>query len=395
MPIVKLTQNFIKELHCPDGKSRIEYCDSELPGLYIEVRATSQGAGTAYLRYKDASRISRHQRISRVGSGSDVCLTDLRNRARIQKAQIELGADPRGAEKAKKAVLTYSDFFLNHYLPYVTPRKRSWKSDESLFRVHLQPAFGDKRLNQITRQQIQLFHTELKKADLAAATCNHPIKLLRASLSLAINWDMLETNPAAKVPLFPEMNAVENYLDDTQLKSLLSVLHIDENRPVCLIALFLLSTSCRLNEILKAKWSDVDTEKRILLVRATNSKNKKLRSVPLNDSALDVLKQLPTAGKFEHLFVNVRTGKPYTAIFKVWNRLRKKAGVPVLRLHDLRHLGASFMINSGRTLFEVQSILGHADPRVTMRYAHLSTKTMQDASNCVSAAITGAMKVPA
>ena len=53
------------------------------------------------------------------------------------------------------------------------------------------------------------------------------------------------------------------------------------------------------------------------------------------------------------------------------------------------------MINSGRTLYEVQAVLGHADPKVTMRYAHLSTKTMQDASDAVSVAISQAMKVPA
>jgi len=56
---------------------------------------------------------------------------------------------------------------------------------------------------------------------------------------------------------------------------------------------------------------------------------------------------------------------------KVWSRLRKAAGVPFLRIHDLRHQYASFLVNSGRTLYEVQQILGHADSSVTQRYAHL------------------------
>lgn len=83
---------------------------------------------------------------------------------------------------------------------------------------------------------------------------------------------------------------------------------------------------------------------------------------------------------------------PYTSIMKVWTRLRNKAGLPHLRIHDLRHSFASFLVNSGRTLFEVQAILGHSQPIVTQRYAHLSTKTLQDASNSASVMIRGAME---
>ena len=67
-------------------------------------------------------------------------------------------------------------------------------------------------------------------------------------------------------------------------------------------------------------------------------------------------------------------------LMKVWTRLRNKAGLPHLRLHDLRHSYASFLVNSGRTLYEVQQILGHSDAKVTERYAHLSSKTLQEAA---------------
>jgi integrase len=114
--------------------------------------------------------------------------------------------------------------------------------------------------------------------------------------------------------------------------------------------------------------------------------------VPLNDSAIEVLNQLETEGKFTHLFINYQTGLPYTTITKVFDRLRRKAGLPQLRIHDLRHQYASFLVNSGRTLYEVQQILGHSDPSVTMRYSHLSTKTLQDAANSASVMIKGAMQ---
>ena len=107
----------------------------------------------------------------------------------------------------------------------------------------------------------------------------------------------------------------------------------------------------------------------------------------MNDSALDVLNQLTTRDRYENLFVNFQTQLPYTTISKVWGRLRKKAGLPHLRIHDLRHQFASFLVNSGQTLFLVQQILGHSSPSVTQRYAHLSTKSLQEAANTASVAI--------
>ncbi|SFL29038.1 Site-specific recombinase XerD [Nitrosomonas aestuarii] len=382
MPVVKLTQQFTAhELRCPEEKSRIEYCDQELPGLYIEVRATSQGQGTYYLCYKDGTGKTSHQKIGRT---TEINLLEARKRVKTFKAEIALGADPRAEEKARKAVLTFGEFFEEHYLPYVKPRKRSWDRDEELYRLRIKKVFGHKRLNQITRQQVQSFHTALKEEGLAAATCNHHIKLLKHACNLAIDWEMLEANPVSRVPFFHEDNKIEHYMDDVELERLLTVLHTDENRPVCQIALFLLSTGCRLNEVLSAKWSDVYLEKGIFTIRAINSKSKRMRSVPLNESAVEVLKQLDTQGEFEYLFINRLTGSPYRNIHKVWHRLRTKAGLNHLRLHDLRHQYASFLVNSGRTLYEVQQIFGHSTSVVTQRYSHLSTQVLKDAANSAS-----------
>ena len=107
---------------------------------------------------------------------------------------------------------------------------------------------------------------------------------------------MLDKNPAARIPLFNRDNKVENYLDEAQLERLMHVLRTDENRPVCLIAMFLLSTGARLNEALSATWSQIDRENRVWRIAAINSKSKRMRSVPLNDSALEVLAQLDTEG---------------------------------------------------------------------------------------------------
>lgn len=397
MPILKLTEAFIATgLVCPD-KPRIEYCDADLPGLYIEVRNSHPGHGTYYLRYKDATGKTCHQKL---GRSTELTLADARKKAKTLKAEIALGADPRGAVKAQKAVITYAEFFADHYLPYVKPRKRSWKRDEELYRLRIHDVFGSKRLNEITRQQIQTFHSSLLDQDLAPASCDHHIKLLRQSLNLAITWDMLEKNPAGGIKLFNVDNKVEHYLDAEELQRLLAVLRANDPPNVCAVALFLLSTGSRLNEALQATWSQIDRQNRVWRIPASNSKSKRIRSVPLNDSALDVLDSLELLStrdaltKSDYLFINRLTGKPLTTVHKVWSRLRAKAGLPHLRIHDLRHQYASFLVNSGRTLYEVQLILGHSDSKVTARYAHLSTATLQAAANSASVLIRRSSAIP-
>jgi site-specific recombinase XerD len=388
MPVVKLTEAFISnQLVCPLGKSRIEYCDTELPGLYVEARITSPGQGTYYLRYKNERRTTAHHKIGRT---TEITLGEARKRAKVQKAEIRLGGDPRGDEKARKAVVTFDTFFDEEYLPFVKPHKRSWKRDEELYRLRIKGVFGNKRLNELTRQQIQTFHASILAEGLAHATADHHLKLIRHALNLAVEWGMLGANPASGIKQFNADNKVEHYLNEEELDRLVTVLRSNEPKTVCQVALFLLSTGARLSEALQATWSQIDCSSRVWKVPASNSKSKKIRSIPLNDSALEVLSQLGTQGVHPSLFVSRQTGEGLTSVNRVWSRLRVKAGLPHLRLHDLRHQYASFLVNNGRTLYEVQKILGHSDTKVTERYAHLSTQTLQAAADSASVAIRGA-----
>src|SRR4029453_5981872 len=111
--------------------------------------------GTYYLRYKNAAGKTQHQKL---GTTKDISLAGARRRAKTQRAEIQLGADPRGEERARRAAMTLDAFFTGHYLPYVQPRKRSWQRDVELFRRG-RAALGGKRLTEITRQQAQALHT--------------------------------------------------------------------------------------------------------------------------------------------------------------------------------------------------------------------------------------------
>jgi integrase len=387
MPVMKLTQAmFPQVLQCPAGITRLELCDADLPGLYIEIRATAPGQGTYYLRYKDTTGKTCHKRI---GSTAEITLADGRRLAKIIKGQISSGIDPKADEKPKVGAMTVSDLFELHVLPRAKVFKRSYARDLEMYNLRIKDAFGSKRLCDITRGEVELFHSYLAST-LAPATCDHYVKLLRSSFYYALRHDFIDRNVLSGIKLFNADNRVENVPTQEELESLLKVLQTDENRPVCLIALFLLATGARLSEALKAQWKMIDRPNRVWRIPASNSKSKRIRSVPLSDAALDVLNQLSTEGIYEDVFVTAK-GLPYTTVHKVWGRIRRKAKVPKLRLHDLRHCNASWMVSQGISLFIVQEVLGHSDPKVTMRYSHVANKTMLEASNKASDFIKAAM----
>jgi len=80
---------------------------------------------------------------------------------------------------------------------------------------------------------------------------------------------------------------------------------------------------------------------------------------------------------------------PFTSIFFAWDSARKAAGLDDVRIHDLRHSFASFLVNAGRTLYEIQPLLGHTQIKTTARYSHLSKDTLLDATNSVNTALGG------
>jgi integrase len=113
------------------------------------------------------------------------------------------------------------------------------------------------------------------------------------------------------------------------------------------------------------------------------------RRVPLSDGALNILSNMPRDMRCEWTFPNPDTKKPFVSIFCAWNTARQSVGLGDVRVHDLRHSHASFLVNAGRTLYEVQHILGHTQVKTTQRYAHLSNDTLLDATNSVNTALGG------
>ena len=358
----------------------------------MEVRATAPGVGTFYWRTRspETGKTIHHK----LGRTTEIDLETARDKVRQLRAKQILGLDVDGKKesRSKKAIPTLTEFMEQQYIPHKRDSgKRGWMRDRDLFHNHLRPVFGNQRLNEITLHSIQLFLSSMHSRGYAAATCNHPVKVLRHALSLAHRWQIIDTNPASHVSLIRESNIVNNLLTEDELARLVKVLQTDKNKMVCAVCMFLLSTGARLNEALASRWEHFDFAHRTWTIPSEHSKSGKIRSIPLNQSAINILESLGTREKYSHPFI-ARGGKPFTTINRVWTRLRNEAGLPHLRLHDLRHNYASMLINSGRNLYEVQNILGHSDPSVTQRYAHLSTKSMQDAADSADDIISKAMR---
>jgi integrase len=181
--------------------------------------------------------------------------------------------------------------------------------------------------------------------------------------------------------------SAEGRPDTQEVQRLFQELDANRNVQVGQVIRLLLYTGARKREILDAHWDEIDFDRQILTVPAERSKSKKPRHIPLSDAAVELLHSLPRRDDIPWVFFNPRTGKPPVSIFYAWDSIREKVGLKEVRLHDLRHSYASFLVNAGRSLYEVQKLLGHQDPKVTMRYAHLSPQAMREAVNIVGSIV--------
>ncbi len=394
MAKVKLTQKYIDNPPpVPATKSKVEHCDIALPGLLWEQRATNNEWGSFRLRYKPNGKTS----YVTVGRSCDITLQEAREKTKKLKAEIQLGADPQAAARERRKILTWNQYMDTIYVPHIMAHLRSWKGLVSLNKNYVEPVFGHLPLDKITLQAAHKLHRAMVDVHgLSPASADHLAKFLRQSMNYAVRLDLLTSSPVSKIQLFNVDNQEERFMSDEQLQRLMSTLEAvgDRRKVASLVIKFLLVTGARVNEALHGQWKDIDRKNRTWTVLATNSKSKRRRSIPLNDAAMAVLDRLSSEGKSEWLFTSCRGSgnQRLTEISKTFQQIRKDAGLPWLRIKDFRHNYASMLVNSGRTLYEVQQILGHSDSKVTERYAHLSTARLQEAANSAGAYLDKALE---
>ncbi|WP_422846966.1 tyrosine-type recombinase/integrase [Acidovorax sp. M14] len=371
MPNVNLDAQFVRDAVCQEGRGKTDYYDNAITGFILEVRAT--GGKTYSLRYRDPHGKQRQRKI---GDAKSITFEKARQAAEKLRAKVVLGESPADDKKALRQVPTLESFINDKYLPHIRAHRRNFQSTISFLNHHILPRFGSLHMDGITSVMIEQAHQEMRAKDYAPATANKLPVLMKIIFNLAKKQGVqgASQNPANGVALFQLNNAKERFLTGEETTRLHEALARSENTQLKHIVALMLMFGCRKRELLDAKWEDFDLERHIW--RIPMSKTGKARTIPISSKALEVLQQLRRWKGCAYVVPNPETLKPFANLYCCWNTARKRAGLPDVRMHDLRHSFASNLVNAGQSIYTVGRLLGHSQVKTTQRYAHLSDSTL-------------------
>lgn len=383
----------IPEIPVFHGKDHETFCtdkefflwDKELKGFGLRVYSSGRKMYLAQFR--------AGVRLRRVNIGLHGAVTpDLaRTEAMKDLSEVRLGGDPAGERDHQKASPTVKEFgkrFLEEHVEvHCKPSTQSeYRRSVEMF---INPKIGSHRIIDITRADVVSLHQSMKAIPYQA---NRTLGVLSVMFTVAHTWDVrTDTNPCWKVKRYKEVKR-ERYLTGEELARLGKVLRESNSlrEAVDCIRLLLL-TGCRLGEIQTLKWEYVDFTNGLL--RLPDSKTG-AKLVPIGEAAINVLKSIPVLADNPYVITGTIKGQHLTDVQKPWRRLRKRAGLDDLRIHDLRHSFASDALQLGQDLTMIAKLLGHTQVQTTARYAHLNTAPIRKAADTVSNAIAAALAQP-
>ena len=352
--------------------------DTRTPGLGVRVRPTG---GKSFILLSKADGRSRRTALGAAG---------LRSVDAVRKechALIAAGA-PGGTRKSER--LTFRDFVAgawhDAHLPKYKPSTR--RHTKAALTNQLLPAFGATPLDRITRVQVLNWFDAYSRT--APGGANRALALLRQILNFAIACDHIATNPARgiapnrRTPLTrflsrEEVQRLHCALDRHAMRSAFARAQAD-------IIRLLLLTGCRRNEILTLRWSEVHADALALDDSKTGP-----RKVPLNARAQALLAR-QSRGPSPYVFPSPRDRtRPRTSNLRLWNTVRREAGIEDVRLHTLRHTVASHAVMQGVPVPVVSRLLGHTDAQMTLRYAHLADRDVEAAAERIGSKMARVM----
>ena len=353
--------------------------DSEVSGLGVRVRPSGHRSFVWH------GRVQGEPVRATIGPAALMTVEDARKRALALRA----GNAPRKAEERSGAPL-FRVFVMDEWMPAYR-RRCAPSSCQSVNRVlerQLIPAFGRLPLDAIRRIDIERWFDAYSRT--APGGANKALEILGQITNAALAAGHVETAPVKGIAKNPRPK-LTRFLSAGEIERLLRVLDrlVDERpsrRQQADVIRLLLLTGCRKGEILKLQWSEVDGDRLNLAESKTGP-----RRVWLSKAAQAILaRQLRAASPY--VFPSPRhPDRPLSDTLCLWRRSRKEAGLDDVRLHDLRHTVASQAVARGVPLPTVARMLGHADPTMTLRYAHVGDSDLQAASERIGKAIEAAM----
>ena len=329
-----LTKRIVDRL-AVDDKDAV-FWDRELPGFGLRVYPS--GAKVYVVQTRCAGRSKRVT----VGRHGDVSPDQARKEAARIIARIKAGEVP--IPVAPKADPTMAELAERYQREHVAMRCRPTTIAHYgiMLAKHIVPALGELKVAEVERKHILAFHYELREKPTVA---NRALEMLIKMFNLAEAWELRPPgkNPGRFVRRYKVQAQHERFLTPEELGRLGRALdaapaeRLASRHGAAAIRLLVL-TGCRRNEILGLRWEDVDFEAGELRLRDTKTG---ARMVPLTPAAAEVLEDLPRVPGNPWVFPGKKRGTHQRNINDSWDRIRKRAGLDGVRLHDLRHSCAS------------------------------------------------------
>lgn len=352
--------------------------DGSVLGLGIRVRPS--GRKTFICKYRT---VQGRQRKSTLGAYGAITLDDARKLAKKTVAAAAMGDDPAAKKNEERKAVTFAHFTERYLNEHAQLRKtaRSYGEDKRIIKKSLIPEFGNTKLNAITKNDVAKFHSKMGSTPY---TANRTLALLSKMMNLAEDWGIKpeNSNPCSRIKKFKEHKR-ERFLTPAEIARLWSML--DENLKdgletvsTCNAIKLLILTGCRKSEILTLRWDQVKDGYFDFPHTKTGPQRRRFSSATRNFlGTIDRVADNPYVifGKLEgsHL-VNLKSS---------WLRIRKRAGLENVRIHDLRHTFASVAASNGVPLRTIGELLGHRDIQSTFRYAHLTDFAVKEAADLV------------
>lgn len=247
--------------------------------------------------------------------------------------------------------------------------KVSWRDDVRFLRLYLKPAFGEKPINEIRRIHIEQLHADISKSSPVSA--NRTLALVHSMFERAIEWELLDRNPARGVRRNPETPR-RRVVDPEEMPRLLRAIAQEQPMYRSLFLLYLL-LGCRKRELLTLKWSQIDRERKTATILRTKAKRPQV--LPLTDHALALFDSVPR-GNSEYIFAI--HDKPLSDVRRPWRRVLKAAGITALHIHDLRRTFASGLLEHGASLIAIRDALNHSSVKVTQTYTVVQKQELRE-----------------